>query len=213
MIHLFVPYYGDWHSRFQKCLDNQSVEFRLFKYDRKENGGGWTSACNLFHKEFSRYRGIEDDVVCIMNNDITFENNFLSEGCRVGEGTVLIPHGTGIAIDWRTKRTHHGADTFPGRAFFISAPDFIRSGGFCRSLPHYLSDYDYGFKMVRRGMRIEEMCQGIKHDIHPVNRNAWMVRSVNNPLSWTVFLLRNGRNKYIFINLVKSWAELLKRRE
>ena len=80
MIHLFVPYYGEWHSYFQECLDNQTVEFRLFKYDRKENGGGWTSACNMFHREFKRYRGTEDDVVCIMNNDITTDEI----GCLYG---------------------------------------------------------------------------------------------------------------------------------
>jgi len=212
MIHLFVPYYGEWHDYFQKCLDSQTVKFRLFKYDRKENGGGWTSACNLFYREACRYRGIEDDVICIMNNDITFHDSFLSEGCRVEEGTVLIPHGTGISIDWRTKRTYHGADTFPGRAFFMTAPDFIKSGGFCRLLPHYLADYDYGFKLARRGMKIKEMTQGIHHDNHPVNRNPWRVRSVNNPIAWTIFLFRNGRNRFVFKNLVTSWYELIKKR-
>lgn len=210
MIHLFVPYYGEWHSYFQECLDSQNVKFRLFKYDRKESGEGWTSACNMFHREVSRYRGIEEDVICIMNNDITFGNSFLSEGCRVEQGTILIPHGTGVHIDWKTKKCYPGSDTFPGRAFFMCANDFIKSGGFCKLLPHYLADYDYGFKVIRGGMKIKEMTQGIKHIDHLVNRNAWSGRSVNNPISWTVFLLRNGRNRYIFLNLLKSWYELIK---
>jgi len=210
MIYLFVPYYGEWHSYFQECLDNQAEKFWLFKYDRKENGVGWTSACNMFHREFSRYRGTEDDVICIMNNDITFGDFFLSEGYEVDTGTVLIPRDSGVSFDWSNKRCHHGLDTFPGRAFFMTAPDFIKSGGFSRLLPHYLSDLDYGFKLTKRGMRIEEMNHSINHESHPVNRNAWSVRSVNNPVSWTVFLLRWGRNRYILKNLLTSWLELFK---
>jgi hypothetical protein len=208
MIYLFVPYYGVWPEAFTECLNRQSVKHMLIPYNRKENGGGWTSACNQFYKSFCKWRGTEDDVVCIMNNDITFDDNFLSEGCRVKPWTVLIPKGEGITIDWRTKQCHHGADTFPGRAFFMCADDFIRSGGFCRWLPHYLADYDFGFKLTRKGVIVSEMSQGINHEPHSVNRNPWRLRSVNNPLSWTLFLLRNGLNKYIFLNLLKSWSEL-----
>ena len=210
MIHLFVPYYGGWPSSFQECLDRQTVKFRLFKYDTKEADCGHASAVNLFHREFKRYRGTADDVICIMCNDITFDDNFLSEGYSVEPGAVLIPRGTGISFDWRTMRTSHGADTFSGRAFFMRAPDFIKSGGFSRLIPHYLSDYDYGFRMVREGMRIDEMIQGIKHDSHAVNTNAWSVRSVNNPVSWTVFLLRWCCNRHIFLNILKSWYRLFK---
>ena len=208
MIHLFVPYYGVWPDYFQECLDSQTVPFRLFKYDRKEIGDGWTAACNLFYKEFKRYRGTEDDVICIMNNDIRFDANFLSEGCRVRPGTVLIPHGTGASFDWKTKSCRHGYDTFPGRAFFMTAPDFIKSGGFDRFIPHYLSDYDFGFRMTKGGMRIEEMSQHISHAAHSINTNPWMLRSVNSPLSWSIFLLKHGRNKYLLLNLLRAWAEL-----
>ena len=209
MIYLFIPYYGVWPDYFTECLNRQTVKHRIFKYDRKENGGGWTHACNLFYKSFIQWRGTEDDIVCIMNNDITFDDNFLSEGCRVEPGTILIPKDTGISIDWRTRKCSHGSDTFPGRAFFMNAADFINSGGFCSLIPHYLADYDYGYKLVKKGMKIVEMTQGIKHEPHPVNRNPWTARSVNNPIAWTIFLLRNGRNKHIFLNLLKVWSELL----
>lgn len=212
MIFVFVPYYGKWNDYFQECLDSQTEKFHLIKYDRKANNVGWTRACNDFYKEFKRFRGTEDSAVCIMNNDITFIDSFFAEGATVKRGEILIPGGSQVHFDWKHKRiiTDGRIDTFPGRTFFMTAKDFIQSGGFTRSLPHYLSDYDFGFKMINRGMIVNTMKQKIYHESHQVNTNPWSVRSVNNPMAWTVFLLRNGRNKYLFINLIKSWAELFR---
>ena len=213
MIFVFVPFYGKWHDYFQKCLDGQSEKFHLIKYNRKDNNVGWTRACNDLHKEFKRFRGTGGSIVCIMNNDITFDDTFFSEGMNVKRGEILIPDGLQTHINWKNKGAIEGEriDTFPGRAFFMTAEDFICSGGFTRLLPQYLSDYDFGYKMIRRGMIVHAMTQGIKHKTHTVNTNPWSVRSVNNPIAWTVFLLRNGRNRYIFINLLKSWSVLFSR--
>lgn len=210
MIFVFVPYYGKWHDYFQKCLDRQSEKLHLIKYNRKDNNVGWTRACNDFYREFKRFRGTEDSVICIMNNDITFDDTFFSEGMNVKHGEVLIPDGCQVQITWENKGVTEGEriDTFPGRAFFMTAEDFICSGGFTWLLPHYLSDYDFGYKMIRRGMRVRTMTRRIRHVPHPVNTNPWSARSVNNPMAWTIFLLRNGRNKYLFINLLKAWAAL-----
>ena len=213
MIFVFVPYYGKWNGYFQKCLDRQTERFHLIKYNRKDNNAGWTRACNDFYREFQRFRGTEGSVVCIMNNDITFGDGFFTEGSTVERGEILIPDGFQTQIDWRTKSVTEGGriDTFPGRAFFMTAEDFIQSDGFTRSLPHYLADLDFGYKMIRKGMRVNTMVQYIIHATHPVNANPWSARSNNNPLFWTIFLLRNGRNRYIFINLIKSWVELFRK--
>ena len=212
MIFLFVPYYETWPDYFQDCLDRQTADFVLMRYDRKEMGGYWTAACNYFLKTLKTYRGItHDDIVCIMNNDIMFTDDFLSEAGGVRPGDILIPNGSGVQIDWRTKRMFNGdrVDTFPGRAFFMTAPDFINSGGFSRLLPHYRSGYDFGIRVIKKGMTVRAMARGIHHVDHPKNCRPLCIRSVNNPIFWTVFLLKHGRNRYFFLNLLKAWAELL----
>ncbi len=212
MIFLFVPYYDKWNDYFQQCLDNQTEEFVLMKYNRKEMGDYWTHACNFFLKQLKTYRGItNDDVVCIMNNDIRFGWDLMAAGNKVKENEILIPFGSDIQIDWKTKKMIKGnrIDTFPGRTFFMKATDFINSGGFSKLLPHYLSDYDFGIRMIKKGMRVVVMNQPIRHIDHPKNNNPWSIRSTNNPVFWTIFLLKHGRNRYFFLNLLKVWAGLI----
>jgi len=214
MIFVFVPYYDKWNDYFQNCLDNQFAEFMLMKYNRKELGGYWSSACNFFLKQIKTYRGLTDeDVICIMNNDIMFGDYLLTEGAKVRKNEILIPDGYGIQIDWKTKKITKGGriDTFPGRTFFMTAPDFINSGGFSKLPPHYLSDYDFGIRMIKKGMAVKTMSTQVRHIEHPKNKNPWSARSVNNPFFWTVFLLKHGRNRYFFLNLLKAWAELIKK--
>ncbi len=216
MIFVFVPYYDKWNDYFQNCLDFQTEQFHLMKYNRKETGDYWTHACNFFLEQMKTYRGItNDDVICIMNNDIRFSSDLMAEGGKVKENEILIPDECGIQIDWKTKKitkadsTGDPIDTFPGRTFFMKAPDFINSGGFSKLLPHYLSDYDFGIRMIKKGMRIGTMNQSIHHVEHPKNNNPWSIRSANNPVFWTIFLLKHGRNRYFFLNLLKVWAELI----
>jgi len=212
MIFVFVPYYDKWNDYFQKCLDNQTAEFILMKYNAKEMGGYWGGACNYFLKQIKTYMGITyDDTICIMCNDITFSDDLLAEGNKVKKNEILIPDGYDIQIDWKTKKIAKGdrIDTFLGRTFFMKAPDFIRSGGFSKLIPHNLSDYDFGIRMIKRGMIVRTMDRPIHHADHAKNHNPWSIISVNNPLFWTIFLLKHGRNRYFFLNLLKVWAELI----
>ncbi len=212
MIFLFVPYYDKWNDYFQNCLDFQTEQFHLMKYNRKDMGGYWSGACNFFLKQIKTYRGItNNDVVCIMNNDITFSNDLMAEGNEVRENEILIPFGSGVQIDWKTKKMVYGLriDTFPGRTFFMKATDFMNSGGFSKLLPHYLSDYDFGIRMIKKGMTVRSIFEIVDHIEHPKNNNPWSIRSANNPVFWTIFLLKHGRNRYFFLNLLKVWAELI----
>ena len=211
MIFVFVPYYKKWHGYFDECLKRQTTEYYLIKFNRGDFGIGWSGACNHFLNTLKTFRGIDDDVICIMNNDIRFGGTLFAEGRGVRENEILIPAGCQVQIDWETKSVTTGGrlDTFPGRTFFMRATDFMRSGGFSRLLPHYLGDYDFGIRMIKRGMRVRVMKNGIQHADHPKNTNPWSNRGVNNPLAWTVFLLRHGRNRYFFRNLLKIWGELI----
>ena len=218
MIFLFVPYYEKWNDYFQNCLDNQTAEFVLMKCSQEDVGGYWSNKCNFFLKQIKTYRGISyDDVICIMCNDIMFGADLMAEGSKVKENEIMIPFGNGIQIDWKTKkmikRYGHLIDTFPGRTFFMKAPDFMKSGGFSKLLPHYLSDYDFGIRMIKKGMIVKTMNAVIRHAEHPKNNNPWSIRSTNNPVFWTIFLLKHGRNRYFFLNLLKVWAELILKKD
>jgi len=206
MIFLFVPYYDNWNDYFQDCLDGQTEKFYLIKYNRKDTGIGWGAACNWFLKTLKTFRGIDDDVICIMNNDIRFNKTLMTEGATVRTGEILTSES--VQINWKDKSISEGTDTFPGRTFFMTATDFMASGGF--SLPHYLADYDFGLRMVKHGMKIRKLQNEVIHVDHPKNTNPWSMRSVNNPLVWSVFLLRHGRNRYFILNLLKIWYELIK---
>lgn len=208
MIFIFVPYYHEPDQYFMDCLKNQTVPFKLIKYNRKAHKDLWTHACNFFISELKRYRGLSDrDVVCIMNSDITFSETLIEEGSRVRKGEILIPEGNQVQIDWSKKKFFKGEriDTFPGRCFFMTAKDLMCSGGFYKLLPHYLSDYEFGIRMIKKGMKVRLINQSIIHEDHPKDAPLFSLRAVNNPILWTIFLLKAGRNKYLPLNILKSW--------
>ena len=210
MIYLFIPYYHEDSDGFRKSLDKQTVPFKTIRRNRKRDKIYWSRACNDFYKDLKKYRGIkDDDVICIMNNDISFPPTFFEEGQKVKEGRVLVPEG--ININWKFKQfyphrnPHLSTNAFAGRAFFITAKDFKNSKGFSRLLPHYLSDYEFSIRVLKKCKPIL-MKQKITHDNHPKEASTFSVLNPGNPIFWTIFLLKCGLNKYFFINLVKIWA-------
>jgi hypothetical protein len=207
MILIFIPYYHPDTKEFRKSLDRQTIKFREIRRDRKRDGIYWSEACNDFYKQVQTFRGIKDnDVICIMNNDISFSQDLFSEGSKVKQGEVLIPKGQSVGIDWENKRFYEGgSDTFPGRTFFMTYKDFIQSGGFSKFLPHYLSDYDFGIRQIKKGLKIKEIDIEVFHSDHPKEQNPFTKHSPDNPFYWTVFLLKHF-NRYFFINFLKVWV-------
>ena len=207
MIYLFTPYYNKDTPEFKKSLGSQTVKFLRIKRDRKRDGIYWTKALNDFHKEMFRWRGVKkEDIICIMNNDIQFNKDLFLEGSQVKEGEVYAPEF--ITIYWKDKKFRtvlHGQSnihTFPGRCFFMTFKDFANSGGFCRLLPHYLSDYDFGIKMIKR-LKPVTMKNKIIHPYHK-KVSGFKMHSFNNPVFWTIFLLRHP-NRYTLLNILKAW--------
>ena len=77
MIYVFVPYYNEDTKEFKESLAKQTVPYRLIKRDRKRDKIYWTKAVRDFQREIQRFCGIkDDDIICIMNNDIEFDENF-----------------------------------------------------------------------------------------------------------------------------------------
>ena len=209
MIYLFVPYYHPNSEEFINSLAKQTEGYRLIKRDRKRDKIYWTKACNDFLKDTQKYRGIKDnDIICIMNNDISFGPELFTEGSKVKQGEVYLPEG--VHINWKYKKfipvsyDETMVKTFPGRCFFMTYGDFKKSGGFSKLLPHYLSDYDFGIKMLKK-LKPVMMRSKVKHTQHPQVTGFNMV-SVNNPIFWTIFLIKHF-NRYTFINIAKAWYD------
>jgi len=214
MLFLFVPYYNEPTKEFLESIENSTVKFggdthanRMVSMNRKSNGIYWTKAVNDFYKFIKSCRGVkDDDVVAIMNSDISFSPGLLAEGMEVKPGEVYIPEG--IEISWRDKQftpSRLGADTFPGRCFFMAYADFLALGKFCKLLPHYLSDYDYGLKALKT-LKPVIMGNKIIHDDHPKVTKPFKMISNTNPIFWTVFLLRHP-NLYTPLNILKAWFD------
>ena len=212
MIYLFVPYYTEDTPEFRQSLESQIVPFQEIRRNRKADKICWTKAVNDFRKELMRYRGLkDDDVVCIMNNDISFGEKLFEEGSEVAlfNGNVYIPEG--ININWKTKSFNKtciriNVDSFAGRCFFMTVRDFIDSGGFSKLLPHCLSDLDFGLRMIKKGSDITIMVNNISHCNHNQEMRPFKIHSQTNPIFWTIFLLKHF-NKYTFLNITKAWVD------
>lgn len=215
MIYLFVPHYNPINKYFFDCLSNQTAAYRVVYRSRKRDKIYWTKAVNDFRRELMRYRGIKpDDVVCVMNDDVKFPANLFEKGSKVKQGEVLIPLYYGVNIDWKRKAFYHKLppvismfyDTFPGRCFFITVKDFIENP-LSRLLPHYLSDYDYGIRLKKKGFKIKEINVPIHHQDHPKPYDKrFSILNPANPLFWTIFLLKHP-NIYTPINIIKAWIK------
>ena len=214
MMFVFIPYWNESTKGFKESLANQTIPFdgdlntnRIVWRNRRRDKIYWTKTCNDFYKQIQLYRGIkDDDVICIMNNDISFDSDFFEKGSKVKRGQVLVP--TGIRIDWSKKGFHSGGlDCFSGRAFFMTYRDFIDSKGFCRLLPHYLSDLEFGIRQLKK-LKLIEMDSKIIHKPHP-KTTGFKILSEDNPIFWTIFLLKAGRNRYLPLNILKAWYDAI----
>jgi GT2 family glycosyltransferase len=115
-----------------------------------------------------------DDVVLIMNDDTSFDPDFIAAGLRVlGENpaTLLTATGynlkTGVAqdsggylMDWKTlgfSETHDNSrmNCSSTRGLITRVGDFLDVGGFYPHLiPHYLSDIEFTMRAHERGKRL-----------------------------------------------------------
>ena len=205
MMYVFIPYYNEDTIEFASSMNEQTVPFRVIKRDRKRDKIYWTKAVNDFRKESLRWLGVKDsDVICVMNNDIEFNENLFREGSRVKQGEVYIPRGNGVYIIWKLKAFCNWVgriDGFYGRCFFMTVGDF-KKFTFCKLLPHYLSDLDYSLRVLKKLTPVL-METEIYHKNHERNEGRFILNS-GNPIFWTIFLLRHP-NRYTLINILKAW--------
>ena len=213
MIYVFVPYWNEDTPEFKKSLESQTVPYRLIKRNRKASKILWTEAVNDFWRECSRWQGAkDDDVICIMNNDIEFGKLLFELGATAKDWDIIVPDEFLIEVDWRNKKFTYGGDynSFIGHCFFMSLKDFRESGGFCRLLPHALADIDFSYRMYKKKKATIWRVGGVHHEDHDYEKcSKWSWRSYDNPILWTIFLLRHP-NRYTLLNIIKSWVSALR---
>ena len=210
MIYVFVPYYHEDTPEFKKSLESQTVPYRLIKRNRKASKILWTEAINDFWHDSFKW-GKDDDVVCIMNNDIEFDGLTFKDFSCLTKGEISISEGT--LIDWQKKSfkmvkgaglDYYRPDSFIGHCFAMTLGDFKKLGGFCKLLPHALADIDYGIKALKR-LRVYSG-YAIHKDHAYEKTSKWSWRSYDNPIVWTIFLLRHP-NRYTLLNIARCWYD------
>jgi len=206
MIHALIPYYHEDSPAFARSLSMQTgyVEHR---FDRRKGRVYWTRAMNELMKEVPR-----EAVVCILNNDLELCPDLFEIGARVRPGEVLIPQTRengktvewGLEVDWSRKKFFYGEriDVFSPRGIFINARDVLP---FRRSLPHYLADYDWAFRLLKNGVQPIRMNAWVNHTPNTVNHNLFSPLNPRNPIFWTVFLWFNCPRNLFVENLARSW--------
>lgn len=220
MIFVLIPYFNNDSDVFAESLKRQTVPFRVLRRDRKADGIYWTRAMNDFVKTISMFRGVkDDDVVCILNNDLELSPDLFEVGSHVKSGEVMIPvtiedgHPIewGINVGWKHKAFVSSGNTaletncFSPRGTFMTVGDFKRAKYFWM-LPHYLADYDFAIRAIKNGLKPIRVKTWVKHQPHEKDVRAFSSTSTVNPLFWTIFLLRNCPLKYLPINLLKAWV-------
>lgn len=200
---VFIPYYSEDKPEFKKSLARQTINATIVRRDTKKDKIYHGKAVNDFIEVMKLMKPI--GVVGITCNDISFPDDFLEQGSKVKQGEVLIPEG--VTIDWRRKRIYHGdrVDCFSGRCFFMTYRDFIDSGKFSKMLPHYLSDYDYAIRVLKK-LKPVLMDSKIRHKEHSKVTKPFSMLCPANPIFWTIFLLRHP-NRYTPLNILKAWID------
>lgn len=159
------------------------------------------------------------DIVIIMNDDNTFDDDFLSNMlnnleknslvCAKGREDGEIVEGI-IGIDWNKLKFSHNIlytkyVTCSTRCICLYARDFLNIGKFSRIIPHYLSDYDWVIRAVKYGLKLKE---GGELEILKQDRNFPMfsIKNPGNPIFFTIFIIKHCPFYLIPLNVARVWA-------
>lgn len=223
MIYIIIPTYNR-PEQLKRTIEQLSVQtFQRFKvlivnsgetdYSFIHNGkigtihtkGYFTSQVNTgidFVKQFIS----PHDIICVMNDDNTFDKNFLLRSvCKLTNGSLVCSTDENegiIKIDWkRFKFTKDkSGKTCSTRAIFLFKRDLTQK--LCKWLPMYLSDYDWVMRLnlnLIEGEPISTLKQDRKFP-------TFSVKNPSNPIFFTIFILRNCPKLWIIPNIIRVWV-------
>lgn len=203
----------------------------------------WAGALQLAY-EWLKTRPIAAlDAVLILNDDLTFGPEFLSAGL----GCLQIDRRRWVqAVAYRADRPHpdRGVEAdlvrlrfrvaqdasrvncLSTRGLLIDLAQFVRSGGFRpRSLPHYLSDYEFTLRGARNGALLTS-CESFTVRMSPeltglrtppdrgfvrFMRSSFSNKATFNPLRLSCFVVLCCPAWVVPIHLIGIWAGFLRK--
>jgi GT2 family glycosyltransferase len=139
----------------------------------KGDGNLWWSGGLQKGYEWVIENGLDEDICLLINDDTTFDENFLKIGYGIihdNKKTLLSAKsyssaskkslGTGVKFNFKdltfaraTKTTE--INCLSTRGLFLRISDFKDIGGFYpKALPHYLSDYEFTIRANNLGFRL-----------------------------------------------------------
>lgn len=181
----------------------------------------------------------EDDLVLIINDDIEFEDDFLKSAEKVARNLkyeLLLArtydirsrelYEVGVYVDWKQLTferllTEKGFNCFSTRGLFIKMKDMnILNGFYPKLIPHYLSDYEFTMRAVRKGMKlvtdssVQIYIDNTTTGYHLTEittfseffENYFSIKSSSYLLSWSSFILLTSPVKYLPINIIRVWG-------
>ena len=245
MIYVLLPVHNrkDITGRFVDCLLKQTyhnyhllliddgstdgtaemVRDRVEHLTIIEGNGNWWWAGSLQQGynwlRSNRVNG--DDVVLIMNDDTTFEKDFLAIGIEIlgkYSNTLLGAQAyglqskrltdSGVHVDWkrfgfRQAQNREEINCLSTRGLFLYGHDFLRLGGFFPMLlPHYASDYEFTMRAHRRGMKlITDPSLRLNEDEQTTGQHVFESTSTRSHMK-EVFSKRSVRNPIYATNLI-----------
>jgi GT2 family glycosyltransferase len=195
------------------------------------NTGGnyfWAGSLNYglwFLADWKEGRISANDAVLLINIDRTFAKDYIEKAVRyINPKTLVVSagydsHGRqisgGLYVDW-PKFSFKVSDT-PNicgtTGLFMTAKDFVESGGFDKRLPHHWADTEFVWRLLKRGFKLEAPKElKITCDTQTVSiyypdsiKELFNWRCSQHPIHKSIFILRCCPWRYKFINLLRAW--------
>src|SRR3972149_7313275 len=99
-----IPYYNEDTLEFKKSLASQTVPHIVIRRDRKKDKILWTKAVNDFYKECFTWNIKDNDVICVMNNDIEFGKDLFEVGGMARCKGIVVPKTCLTTVNWQDKK-------------------------------------------------------------------------------------------------------------
>lgn len=139
------------------------------------NGSLWWAGGVNRGMEFALRSASPEDFLLILNNDLSFDENFVASLCgesiergRAGIAAMSVDRetgefvDTGVVVDWKrakivaahsTEGPPREADAFSTRGLLLPVPVASAAGPLReKDLPHYLTDLEYTLRILKLGL-------------------------------------------------------------
>lgn len=209
------------------------------------SGSWWWAGClQRGLDQLAREGTNGSDIVLFANDDTTFAPDYVEraiqylagkQGCMLLSRYLDAATGrieeSGVCADLRTLTFREARDPatincLSTRGLFMRWADVKRVGGFHPMLlPHYLSDYEFTIRAIRRGVRpatTPEVWLRADHALSAIRdidalvgwrflRHYLSIKYPANPVYQTSFVLLAGPARWMLLNFLRIWRQAVLR--